>query len=404
MKLAAGPEPVRPASVDEVARRDMTLVSLAAVTWGFRLVGRTRMLSEAWAALDQDTVFVQVPSYRTAFERLTSSFGRREQLPVVRPWPAYPSNLWPHLGESGLRRAVRKQARELRRQLERQMSWDEGVALVVSPVWTPWLDELPFRHVVYDCIDELAVHIRRPELATMYRHWEEELLDRASGAVVTAEQLGAALHARRSNLPIALIRNGVDVERFQQLAASQARPEDVPRTGRPTVGFVGALYEWIDWEMIADVAAQNADIDFVFVGPHDGRGDIERIAYLPNTHLLGPCAYDRVPAYVNAFDVCWVPFKQDEIGLAANPVKIYEYLALGKPVVTTPVADTDRFGGVVTVARDAHEMAAGLHGALHERNGATDRIAFARANTWRERAGDYIRFVASIRESTPNTP
>lgn len=393
------------ASCDDTGHLDMAdpaspsqiVVSLAAVTWDFRLVGRTRMLTEAWLRLGQPTIFVQIPSLRTALERITAPLAGRDGAPVVRPWPTYPSRWWSKLGASRLAQAIRRRAAALRRELDKLLSWDQSVALVVSPLWAPWLEELPFRHVVYDCIDELTVHVHRPELTPLFQDWEDHLLARASAAVVTAERLGEGLRVRRPDLPIALIRNGVDVERFQHLAAETPRPKDVPSGGRPVVGFVGALYEWIDWELIRDTARQLTDFEFVFVGPENGRSERELIASLPNVRLLGPRPYRRVPAYVSSFDVCWVPFKQDHVGKAANPVKIYEYLALGKPVVTTPVADTDSFGGLVQVAYTPAEMVARLRDAvLVPASAATACVEYARHNAWELRAREYLHFLASL--------
>lgn len=375
----------------------VTLVSLAAVTWDFPLVGRTRMLTEAWLRRGQPTIFVQVPSYRSALERITSPLRPRAAAPVVRPWPTWPSRWWSRLGPPRLARAIRRPARALRRQLEKRLAWERAVALVVTPVWAPWLDDLPFRHVVYDCIDELEVHVRRPELAPLYRAWEDRLVQRANGAVVTAKRLGDALRARRPDLPIALIRNGVDVERFQSLAASTPRPGDVPMSERPVVGFIGALYDWIDWPLIRATAGRLSEFDFVFVGPHGRRGDVASVVSLPNVRLLGPRPYAKVPAYVDTFAVCWVPFRQNEVGTAANPVKIYEYLALGKPVVSTPVADMDTFGEVVDVARTPEEMAQRLRAAVTAPpSSAEARISFARQNTWEVRAQEYLDFIARL--------
>lgn len=376
---------------------NLVIVSLAAVTWDFRLVGRTRMLTEAWARDGQPTVFVQVPSYRTALQRILAPLRSDTPIPVIRPWPAPRARRWPRLGESALTGIIRRRSAALRRQLDRVMTWDHSVALVVSPVWTPWLDELPFRRVVYDCIDALTVHVPRPELAALYESWEARLVDRAAGAVVTAQSLGNTLRARRPDLKVALIRNGVDVERFQMLAAQSRRPSDVPLSPRPIVGFVGALYQWIDWELIHRTAHDLPEFDFVFVGPHDRRHTTRRMPPLPNVRFVGPRPYDRVPAYIDTFTVGWVPFHQDAVGTAANPVKIYEYLALGKPVVTTPVADPESFGGLVTVARTAEEMVPALRAAAGTATtGTAARVAFARQNSWSERASAILRFVAAL--------
>lgn len=385
------------AQVEGIAEHTFHLVSLSAVTWGFALRGRTRMLTEAWLRLRQPTTFVQVPSYRTALQRLAAAFRSAEQAPVVRPWPTYPCRWWIAAGEARLRRAIRPRAAELRRQLDGSIDFSHAVAIVVSPVWTPWLEALPFKHVIYDCIDDVAVHVPRSALAPLYQKWEDELVQRVSAAVVTARPLLEALRTRRPDLRIATIRNGVDAERFQSAARSSPRPPDLPTGARPVVGFVGALYEWIDWELIAEVAGALPECDFVFVGPHDRRGR----AHLPtgpgNVTYLGPRPYHQVPAYVQAFDVCWVPFDQSRVSRAANPVKVYEYLSLGKPVVSTPVADTESFGGHILVGRRPDEIAALLRAALGERDHhAGERMRFAQANSWDVRAAEYLSFIASL--------
>lgn len=373
------------------------LVSLSAVTWEFGLVGRTRMLTEAWVRQSRPTTFVQVPSYRTALQRLTAVFKPRDEAPVVRPWPILPCRWWNPANESRLRRAARRRAVGLRRQLSKRLDFSEAIAVVVSPVWIPWLEELPFMRVVYDCIDDVAVHVPRANLLRLYQKWEDELVQRAAGAVVTAEPLADTLRQRRADLPIATIRNGVDVERFEAGARSSPRPTDVPAAGRPIVGFVGALYEWIDWALIARVLRALPEYDFVFVGPHDGRSSASALSGIDNAVFLGARSYDRVPAYVQAFDVCWVPFDQSRVSRAANPVKIYEYLSLGKPVVSTPVADTESFEGLIRVGRGSDEIAAHLRAALAEDGDqAAQRVRFARANSWDVRARDYVSFIASL--------
>ena len=378
----------------------MTIVSLAAVVWNFPLVGRTRMLTEAWMAAGRDTVFVQIPSYRTALERLTIFARPRDAVEVVRPWPTTPARRWSNLTADELNSRIARKAKALRRDLAKKLSFETSTAVVVSPVWTPWIRELPFRHVVYDCIDALDVHVPRPELSALFRQWEDELVQRIDAAVVTAEDLGADLARRRPGLPVRTIRNGVDVDAFQRTVRSTPRPVDAPHNGRPIVGFVGALYHWIDWSLIDKVTRELSDFDFFFVGPDDGNPAIKSLHERPNVHFLGPRPFVQVPAYMQAFDVCWVPFTQDHISTAANPVKIYEYLALGKPVVSTPVADPHHFADLIDVGASPAAIAGALRSASAPTARTSElqgrRIAFARRNTWRARADEYADFIASL--------
>lgn len=375
---------------------DLHIVSLAAVTWDFPLVGRTRMLTEAWLDLGQPTTFVQSPSLRTASQRLRWGASSAAP-PVVRPWPTFPSAIWTSLSFEQLDASARAQAKRLRRLLSAHLDWSRSVALVVSPVWTPWLDELPFAKVVYDCIDDLGVHVPRPELTAHYRRWEDQLVRRCDAAVVTADELGSLLQQRRAGMPITTIRNGVGTDRFRA-ALRRPRPGDVPKD-RPVIGFVGALYAWIDWSLVEAAARAMPDCAFVMVGPWDAQAPIERIRALGNVTFLGARRYDDVPDYVAAFDVCWVPFDQSRVSTLANPVKIYEYLALGKPVVTTPVADTSSFDGLALVGRTHAEVIARLRQSLqHQSHAEDDRVSFARANDWRVRAQDYIHFAQALLE------
>jgi len=383
---------------DEAAPTTLHLVWLSAVTWDFPLVGRTRLITEEWQALSQPTTFVQIPSYRTAIERMVQPLRGAPAAHVVRPWPTCPAALWPRIPESRLRRTVLRRAGALRRKLEQQLDFSRAVGLVVSPVWTPWLEALPFRAVVYDCIDNLAVMTPRPDLLPLYRRWETELIQRAHGAVASTQALAEEIRSRRRDLPITTIRNGVDAEQFRRTAHRDPRPEDLPHNpGRPIVGFVGALYDWIDWALIQDVATRLREFDFAFVGPYSGSGPPRSVTRLPNVHLLGLRPYDQIPAYIAAFDVCWVPFRQGDVAFQANPVKIYEYLSQGKPVVTTPIADIHTFEGLVNVGKTPEKLGKLLYSAsISPRVQAAKRVAFALQNTWRIRATSYLDFVTSI--------
>ncbi|MBK8271246.1 MAG: glycosyltransferase [Planctomycetes bacterium] len=371
-------------------------ISLTAVTWDFPLIGRTRMLTESWHRENTAALFIEPPhSYRSFIQSLLRR--ARPPIHVVRPHPTrYPVRWWPRMHERRLNKMLRDAGYGLRRRLEKKCNLAESAAIVVSPMWTPWLDALPFRRVIYDCIDDLSVHAPDSQFLRLFKIWERELIDRCDGAVVTAEVLRQQIAAQKPGMPIETIRNGVDVDRFTGVAAKLPRPADMPPPSKtPIVGFVGALYEWIDWPLIREVARRLAEFHFVFVGPDNQPAEIAKLAEVSNVTFLGGKPYEVVPAYVAAFDLCWVPFKVGDIASAANPVKIYEYLALGKPVVTTPVADTEVFGPMIRVGRSPDEIAQALR-ELHESNTPPDIAArqnFACQNSWQQRARDFAAFI-----------
>ncbi len=376
------------------------LVQLAAVTWDFPLAGRTRRITEALRADGRRVTWVPCPYLRTGLQRLARLGRAVEEPSIVRPWPAAPLRWWSALGEPRLRRITARRARALRRDLEARLDPATAVALVVTPAWAPWLDELGFGTVVYDCIDHVRVHTPRPELGPAFRRWEDELLARADGVVASATSLRDDLLARRPGVPAAVVRNGVDTALFGAAldggSTRPPRPAGLPSGDRPLVGFVGALYEWVDTGLIGDVARAMPETDFVFVGPADGRAELPA---LPNVHALGFRPHADVPRHLAAFDVCWLPFRRDVVSTSANPVKIYEYLAAGRPVVSTPVADPGHFEGHVAFAEDAAGVVAALHDALRDardRDAAAARARFAAAHDWRDRAHELARFVDAL--------
>ena len=355
------------------------------------------MLTEAWQRAGQATTFVEVPSYRTALGRLARVTGRASGPAVVSPWPSYPARAWTTLSPQRLEHSISRRSAALRRRLDASLDWSETVAVITSPVWAPWLDELPFRAVIYDCIDDLTVHVPHPRLQPLYERWEDELIARAAAAVVSAEILADGLRARRPALEVTTIRNGVDCADFHPRGGAARRPRDLPPTGRPLVGFVGALYEWLDWALVRKIASEFDEVDFVFVGPKTGGSAPPRGE---NLFYTGPKPYADVPAYIEACDVCWVPFKSGDVASAANPVKIYEYLAMGKPVVSTPIADPQSFAGRVAFAEGASAVAAELARAIGRREGPDlAGIEYAKANSWDRRASRYVEFVTNCAAS-----
>lgn len=376
------------------------LVSLSAVHWDFPLVGRTRMLSEQWSQMGQTQHFVQFPSYGNLIRGL-----RPKSLPsfAVQPWPSLPPVLWPYIPSRPFESSFRWAAKQLYRQLSRQVKIEESVALVVSPAWTPWLKALPFAHVIYDCIDDVSVMTLRPELQLLFEAWERDLIHQADAVVTSADTLSARILELRPDIPTTTIRNGCPADDFAKAAASAARPTDLPHHDhRPIVGFVGALYDWIDWELIDRVTEKRPEVDFVFVGPIQGQIR-QTLLERENTFFLGAREYREVPGYLAHFDLCWLPFQKNQVSQSANPIKIYEYLSVGKPVVSTPVADMESYERQVDFGQGAENIAEliriglikALAPATEREKTERNRKAFAQRQDWRTRAADYIDFVST---------
>lgn len=208
-----------------------------------------------------------------------------------------------------------------------------GLRVLVScPHYGPVVASLPRpRSLVYDCHDNYS-HF---EGAWLYLDKvEAELAKHASTVVVTAESLRAKLAPH--NRDVVLIPNGVELARF---AAS--RPRRRPGT-TVTLGYVGIIGHWFDIRLIRDVARLRPDWNIRLTGPLL-YCDVSSLRRCPNIHFVGPKPNDAVPAELERLDICLIPFKINPLTEAVDPVKLYEYFAAQRPVVSAPLPELRQY-------------------------------------------------------------
>jgi len=238
---------------------------------------------------------------------------------------------------------------------------------------------------VYHCADDFASS--SPQAAPIEAS-ESEILRAADLVLATSALL--ADRARRHNANVHLLPAGVAFDRFER-ARTDGRPPpaDLAALPRPIVGFVGGVNHRVDDALVADTARRLPACSFVFVGPVAGpMPSLERCA---NVYLLGPRAHEEVPYYIKGFDAGIIPYRVTTYTNHIYPVKLNEYLAMGKPVVSTNLAEVRRFveehPGSASVASSPDEFAAALERAVRPADGsvATRAVEIARANSWASR-------------------
>jgi glycosyltransferase involved in cell wall biosynthesis len=226
---------------------------------------------------------------------------------------------------------------------------------------------LPFsRHLdpavtVFDAMDELSKFMFAP---AMLLELEQELIDRADVVFTGGSSLFEAKKDRHHN--IHCFPSSVDRAQFAKARARQIDPADQEDLPRPRLGFYGVIDERFDTELLARVAEMRPNWSFVMVGP------VVKIAPedLPkrhNIHCLGGKTYDQLPCYLSGWDVALMPFAMNESTQFISPTKTPEYLAGGRPVVSTPVKDVVRhYGGLegVMIAATPEEFVAACEQAL----------------------------------------
>ena len=243
----------------------------------------------------------------------------------------------------------------------------EGLRRPVLYYFTPlalkFSDHVGASLVVYDCMDELSAFAGAPPETIAL---ERALLARSDLVFTGGVSLFEAKRHLHSN--VHAFPSSVDVAHFARARALRSEPEDQAPIERPRLGFYGVIDERLDIELIEAVAALRPEWQLVMVGP------VVKIdeALLPrrrNIHWLGPKLYDELPLYLAGWDVALLPFARNESTRFISPTKTPEYLAAGRPVVSTPIADVVRSYGEAGLARIAgtpEEFVAECEAALRE--------------------------------------
>jgi glycosyltransferase involved in cell wall biosynthesis len=266
----------------------------------------------------------------------------------------------PHLPK-GMPEDAREAA--LKRLLDAHLASQHGslIAWYYTPMMLPFSRHIEPTVTVFDAMDELSKFKFAP---VKLLELEQELIDRADVVFTGGSSLFEAKKDRHDN--VYCFASSVDRAHFAKARARQFDPADQEDLPRPRLGFYGVIDERFDIDLLAKVAEMRPNWSFVMVGP------VVKIAPedLPkrhNIHYLGGKTYDQLPSYLSGWDVALMPFAMNESTQFISPTKTPEYLAGGRPVVSTPVRDVVRHYGElegVQIASTAEEFVEGCERAL----------------------------------------
>lgn len=256
---------------------------------------------------------------------------------------------------------------------------------IACPPAARYFDQFDHAGLVYQRTDRFEAFggVDEDEILALDRR----LKQRADLSLFCSRELyaGESIHCRRA----ALVDHGVDFDRFAQAgrAADAGRagpPADVAALPRPRVGFIGGIdRHTFDPALFLDVARRLPNVHFVLVGACSLPAGWCRLA---NVSLLGQKPYEQVADYMAACDVLVMPWNNSEWIRACNPVKLKEYLAVGRPVVSTPFAELEHYRGLVSVAPTAAAFARAIREALADPGDSGPRRERVRDETWRAKA------------------
>jgi uncharacterized SAM-binding protein YcdF (DUF218 family)/glycosyltransferase involved in cell wall biosynthesis len=240
---------------------------------------------------------------------------------------------------------------------------------------------------VYYCIDNFAVS---SSSARKVSSTEKKLIRQSDLVYVTSQELHN--HCSRYNQRVYTFPFGVNIESFEKLRSEEQPhfPEDLRAIENPIIGYIGGIHRWIDQNLIRALAENHQDYAFVFVGPI--QTDVSRLSEIENVHFLGHKPHELLPYYVNSFSVGIIPYLLTDYTKNVYPTKLNEYLALGKPVVSTKLPEitafNEKYGNIVSIGKDPEEFSSCLERAVNiqdNKQAIEKMIRVAHDNTWRKR-------------------
>lgn len=226
----------------------------------------------------------------------------------------------------------RRIARFVRKKMK-EHGFENPVLWCYSPMSADAAERIPHSALIYDCVDRHSAYKGLIDVDTVNR-MEESLARAADQVFTTAIGLFDTLASYNENTE--MLPNGVNFEHFHQVAEGLPTPPDMADLPRPVIGFAGMLQECIDYDKIEAVAKARPEWSVVLVGGPMPGVNLDYLKQYPNIHFLGMKKYDDMPAYLGAFDVCLNVFRSGDLSKDVSPLKFYEYMASGKPIVTTP--------------------------------------------------------------------
>ncbi len=346
--------------------RNIDLVCFSHLRWGFVFQRPNHLLSRF--SKHQRVFFIEEPIFHDGEDKLHIE-NYNENLYVVTP------HIQHGLGEEEVRDRQRKFIDNLitNLKIERYFSW------YYTPMALPFTDHLTPELTIYDCMDELSAFKFAPPQLTIL---EQDLFKKADIVFTGGQSIFESKKNAHHN--IFSFPSSIDKHHFGAARTITEDPADQQHIGHPRFGFFGVVDERFDLELIDQVAKARPEWQFVILGPVV-KIDPEALPNHASIHYLGGKKYDELPSYLAGWDIATIPFAMNESTKFISPTKTPEYLAAGKPVISTPIRDVVNPYGqnkLVHIVSTAEEFIA----AAEEELAKTDRAA------WLDKVDDFLLF------------
>jgi UDP-galactopyranose mutase len=343
-------------------RNAYDLICLSHLRWDFVFQRPQHLLSRA--ARERRVIFVEEPTYGPGAPRMDVSMRPEHGVEVAVPI----------LTEGMTEPEASSAQRILIDDLIERYKVDDHVLWYYTPMAMAFTRHLRPLAVVYDCMDELSAFRGAPP---MMRSREAELLRKADVVFTGGHSLYEAKRSQHPN--IYAFPSSVDKEHFATARSVKVDPPDQAHIPHPRVGYFGVVDERMDLTLLTKMADARPDLQLVMVGPVV-KIESKSLPRRANIHWLGQKSYKELPAYIAGWDVAMLPFARNESTKFISPTKTPEYLAAGKPVVSTSIRDVVRpYGedGLARIADAPSDFIAAIDASLAEDPNALLRKADA---------------------------
>jgi glycosyltransferase involved in cell wall biosynthesis len=235
---------------------------------------------------------------------------------------------------------------------------------------------------------------------------ERRMLSACSFTLAVARLVQEDLAAETTR-PVFYSPDATSMEFIDQLRQPPPIPADMLTHKRPIVGCTGQINREYDWELIGELSNRLPGVSFVFIGPlAEGTELMKEIFARPNVHWLGPRPHQQLPAYLSAFDICFNPLKVNDHNNRRSPLRLYDYLATTKPILSTAIREAFEHEGLVSIGRDVNECTTLLQRML-DGNDSVDqehRRRYILNNTWEVRAAQFLSHLNDLPQPPRGLP
>lgn len=257
---------------------------------------------------------------------------------------------------------IKKVTKQIGFEGKKRLSW------LYDPLQIDYIGVAGENYLVYECLDTYAEFKSNPNTKRRINQKEALLVERADLVLTTGKIEYLAKYKLNPNTFYA--PNGVDIPLFQKALDEKTQlPHDLSDVPRPWIGYIGNWASYCDTDLIIEIAQEKPLWSFIFIGSITlPTGEKLRLTKLPNIYFLGWKGYDLLPNYLKGFDLAIVPFIANQLTENADPLKTYEYMAAGCPIISTDIPQARQFAGLVKVIKNKTEFIAAAEDLLRSDN------------------------------------